>query len=228
MDDYIDVTMLEESWQKVLGDEFDKPYMQNLRAFLRGEKDLKKVIYPKSSEVFNALNFTPFETVKVVLLGQDPYHGPNQAHGLCFSVIPGTKPPPSLINIFLELKADVGGQTPPNGSLIPWAKQGILLLNSVLTVEQGKPAAHQGKGWEQFTDRIISILNEKKSGVVFLLWGAYAQKKGQFIDANRHLVLKAAHPSPFSARQGFFGCRAFSKTNEYLAKHHQPPIDWQL
>jgi len=228
VDDYIDVTMLEESWQKVLGDEFDKPYMQNLRAFLRGEKDLKKVIYPKSSEVFNALNFTPFETVKVVLLGQDPYHGPNQAHGLCFSVIPGTKPPPSLINIFLELKADVGGQTPPNGSLIPWAKQGILLLNSVLTVEQGKPAAHQGKGWEQFTDRIISILNEKKSGVVFLLWGAYAQKKGQFIDANRHLVLKAAHPSPFSARQGFFGCRAFSKTNEYLAKHHQPPIDWQL
>ncbi len=220
--------MLEESWQKVLGSEFEKPYMQQLRHFLREEKNNKKIIYPKSAQVFNALNLTPFDEVKVVILGQDPYHGKNQAHGLCFSVPLGVKPPPSLVNIYKELQSDLGLAIPKQGYLLNWAKQGVLLLNSVLTVESGQAASHQGKGWEQFTDHVIKILNEQKMGLVFLLWGSYAQKKGAFIDRSRHCVLQAPHPSPFSAHQGFLGCRHFSKTNTYLKEHGKSPIDWQV
>lgn len=220
--------MLEASWQKFLGEEFEKPYMQQLRNFLREEKNHKKLIYPKSDKVFSALNFTPFEKVKVVILGQDPYHGKGQAHGLCFSVPKGINPPPSLVNIYKELQSDLNLPMPKHGTLVSWAEQGVLLLNSVLTVESGKPASHQGKGWEQFTDRVIHILNEKKTALVFLLWGAYAQKKGAFIDKTRHLVLQAPHPSPFSAHQGFLGCKHFSKTNEYLQQHGETPIHWQL
>lgn len=224
----IETNMLEESWQKVLGEEFEKPYMVELRAFLRQEKDQKKIIYPKSADIFNAYALTPFPKVKVVILGQDPYHGPGQAHGLCFSVQPGVRLPPSLVNIYKELQTDL--QIPPakTGCLIPWAEQGILLLNSVLTVEQGLPASHQGKGWEQFTDKTIEVLNKQREGLVFLLWGSYAQRKGQFILPDKHCILKAPHPSPFSAYQGFFGCRHFSKTNGYLLAKGQTPIDWQL
>lgn len=220
--------MLEESWLKRVGAEFEKPYMQQLRSFLRDQKDAQKVIYPKSTEVFNAFSFTPIDQVKVVILGQDPYHGPNQAHGLCFSVQEGVRTPPSLVNIYKELQADLGIPPASTGCLIPWATQGVLLLNSVLTVEQGKAASHQGKGWEQFTDRIIDQLNQEKTGLVFLLWGAYAQKKGQFINADKHCVLKAAHPSPFSAYNGFLGCRHFSKANEYLKNQAKTPIDWRI
>ena len=227
-EDYIKRPMLEESWQKSLGAEFDKPYMQNLKVFLRQEKDQKKIIYPKSANVFEAFTLTPLPKVKVVILGQDPYHGPNQAHGLCFSVQPGVPLPPSLVNIYKELRDDLGIPPSSNGCLVNWAKQGVLLLNSVLTVEQGRPASHQGKGWEQFTDQTIGVLNEQTKGVVFLLWGAYAQKKGQFIHADRHCVLKAAHPSPFSARNGFFGCRHFSATNNYLERLGKSPIDWHV
>lgn len=220
--------MLEESWYQYLGAEFEKPYMQQLRQFLRHEKDAKKTIYPKSEHVFNAFKLTPFEKVKVVLLGQDPYHGPNQAHGLCFSVAEGIALPPSLQNIYKELKTDLGIQPAKTGYLVPWAEQGVLLLNSVLTVEKGQPASHQGKGWEQFTDKVISLLNEEKENLVFLLWGAYAQKKGNHIDTTRHCVLKAAHPSPFSAYNGFLGCRHFSKANEFLQKQGKTPIDWRI
>lgn len=220
--------MLEESWYQYLGAEFEKPYMQQLRQFLRHEKDAKKIIYPKSENVLNAFKLTPFDQVKVVILGQDPYHGPNQAHGLCFSVLEGVALPPSLQNIYKELKADLGIQPVKTGYLVPWAEQGVLLLNSVLTVEKGQPASHQGKGWEQFTDKAISVLNQEKEGLVFLLWGAYAQKKGSHIDATRHCVLKAAHPSPFSAHNGFLGCRHFSKANEFLQKQGKTPIDWHL
>ena len=226
--EFIERSMLEASWQPVLGAEFEKPYMQTLRAFLRQEKDAKKIIYPKSADVFNAFTYTNLDNIKVVILGQDPYHGKGQAHGLCFSVQEGIRPPPSLINIFKELKSDLGIDAPANGSLVAWAKQGVLLLNSVLTVEQGLANSHQGKGWEQFTDQVISILNEQKQGLVFLLWGAYAQKKGQFIDANKHCVLKAPHPSPFSAHQGFLGCKHFSKANAYLQQQGKSPIDWHL
>lgn len=219
---------LEESWHRVLAQEFEKPYMQELRNFLRHEKDQKKVIYPKSENVFNAFNLTPFDNVEVVILGQDPYHGPSQAHGLCFSVQPPVPPPPSLVNIFKELNSDLGITIPKHGSLEHWAKQGVLLLNSVLTVQQGIAASHQGKGWEQFTDRVISILNEQKSGLVFLLWGSYAQKKGQYIDVKKHAVYKAPHPSPLSAYQGFFGCKHFSKANTSLIAQGKKPIDWQL
>jgi uracil-DNA glycosylase len=228
MKEFIELSMLEKSWQAAVGGEFAKPYMQTLKTFLREEKDRKKVIYPKSANVFNAFHLTPFPQVKVVLLGQDPYHGKDQAHGLCFSVQPGIPLPPSLVNIYKELKSDLGIAIASTGCLVHWAEQGVLLLNSVLTVEEGRPASHQGKGWEQFTDRVIGILNEQKSNVVFLLWGAYAQKKGQFIDNNKHCVLKAAHPSPFSAYQGFFGCKHFSLTNTYLENHGLPPIDWRV
>lgn len=228
MDEYIEVAMLAESWQKFLAPEFDKPYMQNLRAFLRAEKDKKKIIYPKSHEVFNAFQHTPFDKVKVVILGQDPYHGPGQAQGLCFSVPQGIVPPPSLVNIFKELKMDLGFTIPPHGCLVKWADQGVFLLNSVLTVEQSKPASHQGKGWEQFTDQVIGILNAECKNLVFLLWGAYAQRKGQFIDATKHCVLKTSHPSPFSAYSGFLGCRHFSKANAYLESIGKTPIDWQI
>jgi len=220
--------MLEESWQPTLGVEFDKLYMQQLRQFLREEKDLKKIIYPKSANVFQAFALTPIENVKVVLLGQDPYHGEGQAHGLCFSVQPGVPLPPSLMNIYKELKTDLGIPPSQNGCLENWSKQGVLLLNSVLTVEKGRAGSHQGKGWERFTDRVIEILNEKMQGLVFLLWGSYAQKKGQFIHSDKHLVLKAAHPSPFSAHQGFLGCRHFSSANAYLEKQGKSPIDWQI
>lgn len=220
--------MLEESWQKVLGSEFEKPYMQDLRTFLRQEKDQKKIIYPKSNDIFRAFTLTPFPQVKVVILGQDPYHGPNQAHGLCFSVLPGVAIPPSLVNIYKELKTDLGIPPATTGCLEQWAKQGILLLNSVLTVERGRAGSHQGRGWEIFTDRVISVLNEERRGLVFLLWGAYAQRKGQFIHTDQHCVLKAAHPSPFSAHQGFLGCKHFSKTNHYLERLGKEPIDWRI
>lgn len=220
--------MLEESWQQVLGIEFDKPYMQALRLFLRQEKDHKKIIYPKSANVFQAFALAPLPQVKVVILGQDPYHGPGQAHGLCFSVQPGVRPPPSLVNIYKELQADLGILPAAHGCLINWAKQGVLLLNSVLTVERGRPASHQGHGWEKFTDRVIEILNEKMEGIVFLLWGSYAQRKGQFIHVDKHCVLKTSHPSPFSVHQGFLGCKHFSKTNQYLHSIQKTPIDWQL
>lgn len=218
--------MLEDSWQAELGGEFEKPYMQQLRLFLRQEKDQRKVIYPKSPNIFEAFRLTPLPSVKVVILGQDPYHGPNQAHGLCFSVQPGVRLPPSLVNIYKELQADLGIPPALTGCLVNWAKQGVLLLNSVLTVEAGHAASHQGKGWELFTDRVIHMINEKMTAVVFLLWGAYAQRKGSFIDANRHCVLKAAHPSPFSAAHGFFGSRHFSATNRYLQENGKEPIDW--
>lgn len=219
---------LEASWLTKLGAEFDKDYMLALRGFLREQKDRRKVIYPKGNEFFNAFNSTPFEQVKVVILGQDPYHGPGQAHGLCFSVNHGIQLPPSLVNIFREIEADLGIKPANNGFLQHWAEQGVLLLNSVLTVERGRAASHQGKGWEQFTDQAIALLNEHRQGLVFMLWGSYAQRKGQFIDQQKHLVLKAPHPSPLSAHRGFFGCRHFSKANAFLKEQGVAPIDWRI
>jgi uracil-DNA glycosylase len=219
---------LEPSWQALLQEEFGQDYMQQLRAFLQREKQAGKQIYPPGQLIFNALNSTPFDKVRVVILGQDPYHNPGQAHGLCFSVLPGVAPPPSLLNIYKELQRDVGFVPPAHGNLQFWAEQGILLLNSVLTVEQFKAASHQGKGWERFTDRIVSLLNEGKEGLVFLLWGSYAQKKGQYISRQRHLVLESAHPSPLSAHRGFLGNGHFSKTNAWLQERGQAPINWQL
>lgn len=218
---------LEESWLRELRSEFDKPYMQDLRRFIAQQKAEGKVIYPRGGEYFHALDLTPFDQVKAVILGQDPYHGPNQAHGLCFSVRPGIAPPPSLINIFREIKQDLSTDyLYPHGCLESWARQGVLLLNSVLTVERGEAGSHQGKGWEEFTDRIIEVLSAKRSGLVFLLWGSYAQKKGAIIDGMRHLVLKAPHPSPLSAHRGFFGSGHFSRCNAYLAINGATPIDW--
>ncbi|MCL4155489.1 UNVERIFIED_CONTAM: hypothetical protein GTU68_007390 [Idotea baltica] len=202
--------------------------MAELRTFLVSEKDAGKTIYPPGGQWFEAFNHTDFEQVKVVILGQDPYHGPDQAHGLCFSVLPGVKTPPSLVNIYKELAQDTDFQIPDHGNLDSWAKQGILLLNATLTVEAHQAGSHQNKGWEEFTDRAIAALNEKREGLVFLLWGSYAQKKGAFIDQDRHLVLKAPHPSPLSAHRGFFGCGHFSKTNEYLQSAGKELIDWQL
>ncbi|MGI9288358.1 MAG: uracil-DNA glycosylase [Pseudomonadales bacterium] len=219
---------LEPSWLARLGDEFDKDYMLALRGFLRDQKSRRKVIFPKGSEFFNAFNSTPFETVKVVVLGQDPYHGPGQAHGLCFSVNHGIQIPPSLVNIYKEIENDLGIMPANNGFLQHWAEQGVLLLNSVLTVERGRAASHQGKGWEEFTDQAIAQLNEHREGLVFMLWGSYAQRKGQFIDQQKHLVLKAPHPSPLSAHRGFFGCQHFSRANEYFQNHGLEPIDWQV
>ena len=219
---------MEPSWKRELIGEFAKPYMQSLRLFLKKEIAAGKKVYPQSSQWFAAFDHTPFAKVKVVILGQDPYHGPGQAHGLCFSVRPGVRPPPSLLNIFKEMKTDLGLTPPDNGSLIKWADQGVLLLNSVLTVEEGKAAAHQGKGWETFTDQAIHVLNDKREHIVFVLWGAYAQKKGAFIDRKKHLVLESVHPSPLSASRGFLGSRPFSKINHYLEKQHIKPIDWDL
>ncbi|TQV84039.1 uracil-DNA glycosylase [Exilibacterium tricleocarpae] len=219
---------LHPSWLERLGDQFEQPYMQTLKQFLVAEKQQGKIIYPPGSLIFNALNSTPFDRVKVVILGQDPYHGPNQAHGLCFSVMPGVPFPPSLLNIFKEIQQDLGIALPNHGSLQSWADQGVLLLNATLTVQQARAGSHQGRGWEQFTDRVIQLVNDQREGVVFLLWGSYAQKKGQFIDGNKHLVLKSPHPSPLSAHRGFFGNRHFSRTNEYLQQQGQAPIDWQL
>ena len=219
---------LEESWKKVLQPEFTKEYMQVLRQFLQAEKASGKQIYPKGSEYFRAMDLTPFDQVKVVILGQDPYHGPGQAHGLSFSVQPEVRIPPSLVNMYKELKDDLGIAPASHGFLEHWAKQGVLLLNAVLTVEHKQAASHQGRGWEEFTDRIIAELNAHRERIVFILWGSYAQKKGRFIDTNKHLVLKSVHPSPLSAYRGFFGSKPFSKTNGYLATHGLSPIDWQL
>lgn len=219
---------LDSSWLDVLQDEFDKPYMVNLKQFLAAQKDEGKIIYPAGSNWFAAFNHTPFDQVKVVILGQDPYHGPNQAHGLCFSVLPGISIPPSLRNMYQELQADLGATAPDHGCLTHWAQQGVLLLNATLTVEQGNAGAHQGQGWEQFTDRAVQALNEQREGLIFLLWGSYAQKKGAFIDTSKHRVLKAPHPSPLSSYRGFFGCKHFSLANQYLDEQGAKPIDWQL
>lgn len=220
---------LEESWKERLADEFDKPKMDELRAFLRHEIKAGKTIYPKGSEYFQALNSTPFDKVSVVILGQDPYHGPGQAHGLCFSVRPGVPIPPSLLNIYKELESDIPGfQRPNHGYLQSWADQGVLLLNNVLTVEAGKAASHHNHGWEEFTTAIIDHLNRERENVVFMLWGSPAQKKGANVDPRRHLVLKAPHPSPLSAHRGFLGCHHFSKANAYLKAQNRAPIDWTL
>jgi uracil-DNA glycosylase len=219
---------LHPSWKSRLMDEFGKPYMAGLREFLQKERAAGKTIYPKGNEYFAALDHTPFDQVKVVILGQDPYHGVNQAHGLCFSVRPGVALPPSLQNIFAELKNDLGVEPPGHGYLAAWAEQGVLLLNATLTVEAGRAGSHQNRGWEQFTDAVIHALAREREHLVFVLWGNYAQKKGAFIDTRRHLVLKSAHPSPLSAHSGFFGCRHFSRINEYLREHGQAPVDWRL
>lgn len=219
---------LDDGWRQALAPEFASPYMQSLKSFLVAEREAGKRIFPKGNEWFRALDLTPLDKVRVVILGQDPYHGEGQAHGLCFSVRPGTQIPPSLVNIYKELESDLGIKPARHGFLEHWAGQGVLLLNSVLTVEMGRAAAHQGKGWERFTDAIIARINEKPEPVVFMLWGAYAQKKAGFVDSSRHLVLKAPHPSPLSAHNGFFGCRHFSKANAFLESRGSKPIDWAL
>lgn len=219
---------LEQSWKKRLLPEFQEDYMLSLKAFLEKEKKQKKQIFPNGNDYFAAMNLTPFDKVKVVILGQDPYHGAGQAHGLCFSVQKGVRFPPSLQNIFKELKSDLGIEIPQHGCLTTWAEQGVLLLNSVLTVEEGKAASHQGQGWERFTDRIIEHLNQEKENIVFVLWGSYAQKKGAFIDRNKHYVIESPHPSPLSAHRGFFGTKPFSKINDYLQSHGQKQINWQI
>lgn len=219
---------LEPSWKARVGDYFNRPEMHALGEFLRAEKRAGKRIYPPGPEIFAALDATPFEAVQVVILGQDPYHGAGQAHGLCFSVRPGVAVPPSLLNIFAEIQSDLGIPRPDHGCLTPWAQRGVLLLNAVLTVQAGIAGSHQGKGWEGFTDRVIDELNRGREGLVFLLWGSQAQAKGRLIDRGRHLVLKAPHPSPLSAHRGFFGCRHFSKANQYLEAHGRAPIDWSL
>lgn len=215
-------------WTTCLGEEKEKPYFQKALQFVQAERRSGKIVYPASQDVFNAFRYTPLDKLRVVILGQDPYHGPNQAHGLCFSVRPGVPHPPSLRNILTELQQDCGIPYPQSGSLEPWAKQGVLLLNTVLTVEAGKAHSHADIGWEQFTDNVISVINEHCQGVIFLLWGSHAQRKGQHIDAFRHHVLKAPHPSPLSAYRGFMGCHHFSKTNTLLEQHGQKPIDWTL
>ena len=219
---------LHESWKAPLLPEFEADYMARLEAFLLGEKAAGKQIFPDSEEWFRALELTPLEKVRVVILGQDPYHGPGQAHGLCFSVQPGVRPPPSLVNMYKELQTDLGISRPHHGFLEHWATQGVLLLNSVLTVEMTKAASHRGKGWEKFTDAVIRLVNAKADPVVFMLWGNYAQKKADFVDSARHLVLKAAHPSPLSAHNGFLGCRHFSQCNAFLEGKGLAPIDWAL
>ena len=220
---------LDESWKYGLSEFLLSPKMDELKAFLVEEKKADKIIYPPNHLIFNALNTTPLDRVKVVILGQDPYHGPNQAHGLSFSVQKGVALPPSLRNIFHELHVDLGVERPKHGDLTHWSEQGVLLLNAVLTVEAGQPTSHQKRGWEEFTDHVIDVLNEQREHIVFILWGAYAQRKGQRINQDKHLVLKAAHPSPLAAnRGGFFGCKVFSKSNNYLKQHGIEPIDWQL
>ncbi len=219
---------IEPGWKKILQSEFTKPYFQQIVTFLKIEKAQGKTIYPPGSLIFNAFEQTPFENVKVVIIGQDPYHGPGQAHGLSFSVQDGVPPPPSLINIFKELQTDIGLPAPATGNLTHWAKQGVLLLNAALTVRASEPASHAKAGWADFTNTVIQKLSDQKQGVVFLLWGKFAQEKQVLIDETRHFVLKAAHPSPLSAFNGFFGCKHFSKTNEILSKQRLDPIDWSL
>lgn len=220
---------IEASWKEVLKDEFSKPYFQQIVVFLKTEKAAGKTIYPPGPLIFNAFNQTPFNKVTVVVLGQDPYHGNGQAHGLSFSVPNGVNPPPSLVNIFKEIQSDIGVAMPKEyGNLTKWAEQGVLLLNAALTVRAGEPFSHAKIGWAEFTDAVIRKISDEKEGVVFLLWGKFAQEKQALIDETRHFVLKAAHPSPFSADKGFFGCKHFSKTNDLLTRQGRSPIDWKL
>jgi uracil-DNA glycosylase len=219
---------LHPSWRSRLGDALAAPSMQALRDFLLAEKRAGKIIYPAGARIFAALDITPFDAVQVVILGQDPYHGPGQAHGLCFSVLPGVDIPPSLQNIYAELQRDLGLARPDHGCLLPWAERGVLLLNAVLTVEAHRAGSHQGKGWEAFTDAVVAALATEREGLVFLLWGSYAQKKGQIIDPRRHKVLKAPHPSPLSAHRGFIGCGHFSAANRYLEQRGGKALDWSL
>lgn len=219
---------LHDSWLEPLRSEFEQPYMGELKRFLLAERDRGRTIFPRASNWFRALDLTPLDKVRVVILGQDPYHGEGQAHGLCFSVPPGVRPPPSLVNIFKELESDLGFRPSRHGLLEHWAKQGVLLLNSVLTVEMGQAASHRERGWERFTDAVVRLVNDKSEPVVFMLWGSYAQKKAAFVDTSKHMVLKAPHPSPLSAHSGFFGCRHFSKANAFLESKGLQPIDWAL
>jgi uracil-DNA glycosylase len=224
----MDVKM-ESSWKDALKSEFSKPYFQQIVTFLKTEKAAGKIIYPPGALIFNAFNQTPFARVKAVIIGQDPYHGPGQAHGLSFSVPNGIKPPPSLVNIFKEIQTDIGVAMPQGyGNLTKWAEQGVLLLNAALTVRANEPFSHANFGWADFTNAVIQKLSDERSGIVFLLWGKFAQEKQNLIDETKHTVLKAAHPSPFSADKGFFGCRHFSKTNDFLAKQGLAPVDWKL
>ncbi len=217
---------LDPGWMNVVGSEFDQSYMKTLKEFLQQEKTAGHVVYPKGTDIFNALNITPFDKVEVVILGQDPYHGPDQAHGLAFSVRAGVKLPPSLVNIYKEIQSEFGVTMPRRGDLTGWARQGVLLLNATLTVQAERAGSHQGRGWEQFTDTVIRALNDRGEHIVFMLWGSYAQKKGAFIDRRKHLVLEAPHPSPLSAHRGFLGCGHFRKANDYLTQHGRKPIDW--
>jgi uracil-DNA glycosylase len=220
---------IEQGWKLALQDEFRQDYFRDIVQFLKNEKKSGRVIYPPGPMIFNAFNTTPFQSVKLVILGQDPYHGPGQAQGLCFSVPRGVKPPPSLVNIFKEIRSDLGVEMPEGyGDLTAWAKQGVLLINAALTVRANEPFSHAGIGWARFTDAVIRVLSARKEHLVFLLWGKFAQEKQSLIDGERHLVLKAAHPSPFSADKGFFGCRHFSRANEYLVRQGINPINWQL
>jgi uracil-DNA glycosylase len=218
---------LPADWRKVLKEVLASPTFAELERFVEEERR-EHTVYPSEEDLFSAFRLTPYAKVKVLLLGQDPYHGPGQAHGLAFSVQPGVKPPPSLVNVFKELQSDVEAPKPKDGSLVPWAKQGVLLLNAVLTVREGEPNAHEGHGWEVFTDAVIQAVSDKPEPVVFLLWGSYAQKKEKLIDTARHVILKAPHPSPLSAKRGFFGSRPFSRTNEALEEKGREPIDWRL
>lgn len=219
---------LPPSWRAYLADEFEQPYMRQLMSFLTCEEQSGKQIFPRNSDIFSAFDSTPLERVKVVVLGQDPYHGAGQAHGLAFSVKAGVKVPPSLRNIYKELNTELGLPIPDHGQLTAWAQRGVLLLNSVLTVQSAQAGSHQGRGWERFTDKVIQVINDRREGIVFLLWGSYAQRKGMMIDRQRHCVLEAAHPSPLSAYRGFFGCGHFAATNDYLISQKRTPIDWSV
>lgn len=222
------IDKIEKSWKKALGSEIESESLKGLEKFLKSELKKKKVIYPKQEDVFSAFDYTPFNKVRVVIIGQDPYHGADQAHGMCFSVKKGIKPPPSLKNIYKELADDIDIEIPDHGFLESWAKQGVLLLNSVLTVEEAKAGSHQKKGWEDFTDSVIKTLNDKKENLVFILWGAPAQKKAKVVDEKKHFILKSPHPSPLAAYRGFFGSKPFSKTNKILQSLGLKPIDWRL
>ncbi len=219
---------MNESWKQLLSEEFNKPYFTAIRQFLKQEKATGKVIFPPGPEIFNAYNLTPPDKVKVVILGQDPYHGTGQAHGLCFSVRKGVKPPPSLVNIYKEMRNDLGFEIPTHGCLESWANQGVFMLNAMLTVEMDKPASHQSIGWQEFTNATIKAISNFRDHIVFILWGAFAQQKAELIDQNKHLIIKSPHPSPFSADKGFFGSKPFSKTNNWLEKHDIEPVNWLI